>query len=244
MFRKKNDDHYYTYEADEPFEYEDSYVQRNNGNYDHDYNTTNYHDECEYESTSKGKISSKSTKILIVTGVYIVFLIIGIFTTTYTKTIDGKNQAQIISVSLRQEREEYYKLREHYLTLKEIIAEINNIDSQLSKSDSGDIYSFTLKYEDIVPAIKNDMSLAENMPLRSHISLKDLLITVYQDTSNYLTKKSTALTRKDAAMIKDASVLKKTLNENFNQFVEDMKSVSKSVMIDDDNKYNLERVSK
>ena len=101
-----------------------------------------------------------SVKVIIGLIAYILFITIGIFSTTSITNEIGEKRAQVINLSILEERESFYKLRDQYYVIKSIIAATNEIDEAFLQSSDDDLFKISTQYQDILPQIDKMLPMA------------------------------------------------------------------------------------
>lgn len=211
-FRKKQDD-YIIYEAN-------------------DY----YEDEIDTDNAIDEKHVIRLKIILLLLGGYIIFLLIGILSTSFvTNPITGRKEAQIITVQLHEERKSYMLLKEYYLTLKNLLQKTQEIDEQLQTAQADQMFIYATKYESLLPILDKHIPKVKGLVIDSKYKvLLDQLVNIYvNDLPIYLQKMGKALSRRDQATLLEAISWREQIIVDFEQLRSNMKAFASIVKLED-----------
>lgn len=211
LFNKSNDP-YNSFEANDDFLYEDE----------------------DYESYENDRQNNFKLKLIAITMFYVCFLVLGIFSTSFTINNVGEKEAQVVTVNLREEREYYFEIREHYFTLTNLMMEIETIDQRLTSANEAAYFEISTQYSDKLTIINSRITSAKalNMP-KKYESIKNQAISLYDVSSIYLQKISSALVSKDNKTLEEAITWKETMHNEYASFKNNMFNFSKMIKLND-----------
>lgn len=244
MFKKKKKVEYTTYEADELY-YQETIEEINppqNRRRDKKNRQSRGRDESSYGLYKRkaAPVNEKGVGLfskitLIIVAAYILFLVTGIITTTYTEGGDGKKRAQVITIAMMKERESFYKIKEHYHKMQNLIIDIEETDAVLANSEDEDWFKISVKYQDILPRIDKILPSARAMDVNfKYENIKNQVGGIYESIAIYLQKMGTALIDKNATTYEEALTWQAKYKYDFEQFRLNMIEFAKMVNIQDE----------
>ncbi len=235
--RKRNDPEYTTYEADDFYYYEQYMNETPSPRKTFKKPSTKQEDYYGFDDgnvVDKERRFNTSVKVIIGLIVYILFITIGIFSTTSITNEIGEKRAQVINLSILEERESFYKLRDQYYVIKSIIAATNEIDEAFLQSSDDDLFKISTQYQDILPQIDKMLPMARAIVVDiKYNSLKKQAESIYESIAIYLQKMGTALIEKNQETFEEALTWKDKYFYDFEQFRLNMIEFSKIVKIED-----------
>lgn len=239
LFRKKDNFDIPRYEADdeyymENYYYTDQTYPRNpgkpkKGKMNDDY----YYDVYEeYKSSDK---SRKIKKILIGLGIYLAFLTLGICSTSFTVNELGHKEAQIVTVTLREERRYYDLLAKEYNYMAQMIEDIKKLDQRFLNGEwTENAFALAAEYEDLLPTI--DIRLprvkALEVPQKYNV-IKTAMVNLYKDDiALYLQNMSKALATNNATALKNAVSWSQEISIHLRQLQNNLSELAMIVKLD------------
>lgn len=158
-----------------------------------------------YDDEPEEKRLTFASWLVIAFALYISFLGIGFFSTNYLVDESGKSVPQVANVAMREDREVYRKLNEHYLILCELMEQCAAIDAKIPVTSSENLFLLATEYESLLPVIDKQITRARGLAIPSkYNSLKTQIATIYDSVSIYLQKMGTALTEKNSTALSEA----------------------------------------
>lgn len=234
FFKKKKD--YAMYEADAYYDDSDYIYNSDNISSEDTKTIENSVLKLSYEK----RPSLITTKVTVVVILYIVFLAIGIFSTSFFTNELGIKEAQIVTVTLREERESYYLLRKQYFIIKELLNEIQKIDNKLGETDENQYFVYATEYDNLLTGIDDNLTLAKGLAVDpKYRILQAQIVELYQqDISIYLQKMGIALSKKDAVILEEALSWRDQMFSDFEQLEKNMVTFAKVVKLEDKQLYD------
>jgi len=173
-------------------------------------------------------------KVIVVLIAYIAFIVIGIFSTSYTTNEIGEKEPQIINFSILKERESFYRLREQYLIIRNIIFRINEIDLQFLENKEGELFMISTQYQDVLPEIDRVLPIARAIVVDTkYNSLKKQAESIYESIAIYLQKMGSSLIENNKTTYEEALTWRKKYFYDFERFRLNLIEFSKIVKIED-----------
>lgn len=230
LFRKKNKfPEYTTYEADEY--YYEEYINPNSS-YKKIKNTS-YDNYGSFDDIDDRRINL-STKVIVAIALYTSFLIIGIMSTTIVTNEIGEKEAIVVTVSMMEERESYYKIREHYHIIKNLINQVNELDMLFLQINDEELFSLSTQYQDLLPQIDKALPLARAIAVDpKYRNLKKQAESIYESIAIYLQKIGSALAEKNKITFDEAVTWRDKYFYDFEQFRVNMIEFAKMVRLED-----------
>lgn len=245
-FKKKNEADYPVYEADEGY-YHDTdsdwddivsdYEQKprkSKKRKQKSYQQPEYYAFGEEENYETKK---KPSRIFLFLGIaYAVFLGIGYFSTPFIPNESGIKEAHVITLQLHEERRVYNDLRNHYLTLRDFISQIEQLD-RIREQDTENPFALSTKYADLLPLIEKKEHLPGAKALRvpeKYKGLKDLSVSIYDNIAIYLQKMRDALAQDNKLTYEQALSYRVVIRQEFEQLHTNLSEFARLVKIDDE----------
>lgn len=200
-----------------------------------DYYQEDYYQIDNSSEIENGRRFNISVKAIIAVVIYILFLTVGIFSTSYITNEVGERKPQIINLSILEERENFYKLKEQYLIIKNILFMANEIDEQFLKNREEDLFKISTQYQDILPQIDKVLPVARAIVVDTkYNSLKKQAESIYESIAIYLQKMGSALIDKNKTTYEEALTWRRKYFYDFENFRLNLIEFSKIVKIEDD----------
>lgn len=238
--KKKQDLNYTTYEADsyyyEQFIAQEAQPQKTYKSISTD-EFDDYYSTDDYGVPGKraGKRFHVSPKVIVFIVAYILFVAVGAFSTSFTTNEIGERKAQIVDVSMLMERESFYKLREQYLIIKNLLFMINEIDQQFLISGEDELFMISTQYQDILPQIDKVLPVARAIVVDTkYNSLKKQAENIYESIAIYLQKMGSALIEKNDVTFEEALTWRRKYYHDFEKFRLNLIEFSRIVKIEDE----------
>lgn len=214
-FRKKDVD-YTTYEADEAY-YDDTMENEDSASWDK-------------------RSFAVSTKIVVALIIYVFFLVIGIFSTSFVSNpVTGVKEAQIITVQMHEEHVSYNLLKEQYLIIRDLLTQTQKIDSGFQESHGDQSFIYATKYENLLSVIDKNIPKAKGLAVDSkYNTLLNQVVNIYtNDLAIYLQKMTTALSQQDQTAFLEAMSWREQTITDFEKLRKNMKAFASAVKIED-----------
>lgn len=234
LFKKKQD--YTTYEADDYYP-DTGYQEKPTafGNPRPPQPDAYYQTEYE-EIVVRKKLGFLAIAVLVL-GVYVVFLVIGVFSTSFIKDEVGNKNPQVITLEMREERESYGQLKAQYKILEGILLDIQELDAEFASSLSQDedkSFMLSTKYQEILPRIDKQLPKVRALVVHAKYEpLRTQVTKVYTDISYYLQKMAKSLSEKNGTTLQEAISWNLAAYADFSQLRFNMGEFAKIIKLDD-----------
>jgi hypothetical protein len=191
------------------------------------------YDELAYEQKSDRK-GNRIKAILILAGIYLAFVILGAFNTTYVKMPDGTKKAQVVDIDLREKREVYYFLESEYNVLVQMLKDIQDLEAKAFGGSDESMFEIASKYEGLLPRIDKRLPRikAVEMPQEYKI-IQTQFVNIYKDDiALYLQNISKALSMGDQQALQNAVTWSQKTAASFRQITRNMGELAHLVELD------------
>lgn len=194
----------------------------NSGSYSYDdvmmeeyYNNGGASEEMAMEMRRRNKTH---TIIIVCAVFYLIFVSVGYMVTTYS----NKN-AQVINISLREQRDTFYIAKSHYDELLKVLIAVNDYDKVVANAQYKDGFSFAVKYQSLLKVVDANMKEVKGSEYNSNYTqLQTQNIQVYNDLAIYLQKISEALSNKDQDVFNVALTWRDSYSQQFLKYKENI----------------------
>lgn len=187
----------------------------------------------------KKKFSKLLTILMIMAGVYILFLIFGCIMTVYEYDESGKLSPVIMSYSDIQNEETFELLLDQYYGIRAIYEELLELDYKLAMDSTAGL-SLANKYSKRLERIDNIQVSTKALDVGvEYENLRDMLVSVINNMSAYAYNMSQALSKNDSQAAGDAIAYREkvyqqfmTVNANYAFMASETKGVSTDTVND------------
>lgn len=198
---------------------------------DNEYNADQL--DFDYDNIQK-KDNSKKVKIAIRVGVilliYAIFVGFGALSTTYRKD----NTPQVINVSLREQRVNYYQVKEDYDNMHEILKRIDSIDYSLEESSSDSSFNFASTYTDMANLVKETAEGAAGKSYPEDCKFMQAINKeIYTNAYQYLVLMSNGMSAQSSDYLSQALQYKDTYLAEFKKYSDNINKFTKTVQLDE-----------
>ena len=214
MFKKKKENE----EIIQNYQVNDFYEEPIESSYN-SYNSFQYNDE---------NIQKKKTKIpyivIAITLIYAAFIGIGVLTTTYTN-----NQPQIISIELRENRKNYQKASSNYNNIKDIIDNLNTIDSKLDSDGVDKSFNYATEYKKYIDTISDlTVQIKGSSYSDNYQFLQEIALAICTNLTKYVNLMSNGMSAQSANYISQARQYKEQYLVQFDKYTANMEQFKAS----------------
>ena len=232
-FKKNQDNDYLMYEADGDHEEpeEPSLMDRYR---EEDMDELEYYNEA-YRDYHEQRSIQLSSKAVLLFSFYILFLIMGAFSTSFVTSDTGGREAQIVSIALREERSHYYEVRDHYIANRTLMQEIQYINRRREGATEEQYFNLATEYSSLLPIINENLPKARGMSIgHRYQNVHEQTVNMYDLTAVYLQKISSALSNQSIAELEDALEWEQRMFMEFERYENNMRNFAEMVKLEDD----------
>lgn len=172
-------------------------------------------------------------KIKITAGavIYILFLMVGIFSTTYNN-IDGVPQK--IGVSLREARTEFYMTERHFNQQLSVIYEVKRLDDEVEKAGGSQSFIYAVNYKNYEAIIESSVKDVQGAGYSGDYGfMRDINIVIYDNLFKYVNMMSDGLSSQNMTYIQEAQQYKKNYMTAFEKYTTNLEQFRSLVGLDE-----------
>lgn len=148
--------------------------------------------------------------------VYILFLLVGVFSTTYDKS-DGVPQE--IGVQLREARSEFYMTERHFNQQLSVIYDIKRLDDEVEKAGGSQSFIYAVNYKNYESVIENSVKDVQGAGYSvDYEFMRDINVVIYNNLFKYVNMMSDGLSSQNMTYIQEAQQYKKNYMTAFEKY--------------------------
>lgn len=162
----------------------------------------------------KKRVYKKIRTITMIT-LYVLFLIVGVITTTY----DKEKMPQKVDVTLRESRNEFLMVENHFEKQLAVIYEITKLDEKVSESGAENSFMYAVNYKDyggMIEANVKEVQGAKYSP--DYAFMRDINVVIYDNLYKYASMMSDGLSSQNMSYIQEAQKYKSNYNTAFEKY--------------------------
>lgn len=190
----------------------------------------------DYTMTEDEKIESEKKmfyrKIRIITfiTIYILFITVGVITTTYSQ-----GTPQSIGVKLREMRQEFYMIENHFNKQLAVIYELKQLDEKVDEAGAESSFIYAVSYKDFETLIENNVKEVQGAGYSSDYEfMRDINVVIYDNLFKYASLMSDGLSAQSMSFIQDAQNYKKNYNTAFEKYVSNLNQFRELVGLEEE----------
>lgn len=185
--------------------------------------------EIQQPVSRKSRDGSRVIKIILILSiVYVLYLIIGVLSTEYYTDENGKKKAIKGDIETLETREDYDILTEYIKQVREIMRDITIVDIKLANgtmSYGQAAVQYNSILNDRVDVIIPRLKTVEVRTRHEHIK-QDIQVILTNDIAFYLQLMNKGLQAQDMTNINDASMWKESMMQTYASIMKDIKEVA------------------
>lgn len=171
-----------------------------------------------------------NTKIFVGVLIYICFVGLGAFLTTYT----SNNIPQVINVELREKRAEIKKIENTYEDISNIITQIDKINDTLKTSSVNDSFEFATEYGKLATIASDNKKTLEGTSYNDkYVFMQKIASNIYQNLYQYLTLMSNGMSAQSGTYINQAQEYKQKYQNQFVKYTTNLEQFKEAAEIED-----------
>lgn len=194
------------------------------------FNNENIYDKHEIDKKKAIKKNKFKMIATIVVFIYIVFVGCGYLLTTF----DSQKKPQIISVELRELRNNYYLAKKHYDGIWQLMVLMDKYDKELVETNYSDAFTYSVKYQALISYC--DEGLKQVKGAEYNVDYRQLQFEnaqIYEEIKTYLQSMTMALSTNSQSQFNEALNMRVKIINHFGIYDRNMKQFRQSVQLED-----------
>lgn len=181
--------------------------------------------DYDFEKTKKKGLKI-NIKVFIGVAIYGCFLGLGALITTYTTN----SSPQVISASLREDRNEFKKAESDYKDISTVITEIDKIDSLRKSSSENESFQYAIDYKEVSELISKSKKEIEGTNYsKDYIFMQTIASQIYENIYQYLTLMSDGMSTQNAKYVVQAEEYKQKYKIQFEKYTDNIEQFETTV---------------